>query len=65
MAALYRAGSERRLLFWSAHPDEQALIAGTVLEGALTGAVAVAVTVEPEGGSQQPTSEPFVVVPLG
>ncbi|GGK69564.1 anti-sigma factor [Ornithinimicrobium pekingense] len=37
----------------------------TVLEGALTGAVAVAVTVEPEGGSQQPTSEPFVVVPLG
>lgn len=45
---------------------EDALEEGeTVLEGSLTGAAAVAVTVEPEGGSQQPTSEPFVVVPLG
>lgn len=37
----------------------------TVLEGALTGAAAVALTVEPAGGSPQPTDEPFAVVPLG
>lgn len=46
--------------------EDAALADGeTVLEGALTGAAAVALTVEPEGGSEQPTSEPFVVVPLG
>lgn len=36
-----------------------------VLDGELRGAAAVGVTVEPEGGSSQPTSEPFAVVPLG
>jgi hypothetical protein len=35
LAALARAAGERRLLVWSAHPTEQGLIAGTVLEGAL------------------------------
>ena len=46
--------------------DEEAVEDGeSVLEGSLAGAAAVAVTVEPEGGSQQPTSDPFVVVPLG
>jgi hypothetical protein len=33
--ALARAAGERRLLIWSAHPDEEAAISGTVLEGAL------------------------------
>jgi anti-sigma-K factor RskA len=37
----------------------------TVLEGDVEGAAAVGLTVEPEGGSDQPTSEPFTVVPLG
>lgn len=37
----------------------------TLLEGALTGAAAVALTIEPAGGSPQPTDEPFAVVPLG
>ena len=32
---LVRAAGERRLLVWSGRPDEQRLIAGTVLEGAL------------------------------
>lgn len=40
--------------------DGQAL-----LEGGFAGAAAVGLTVEPAGGSQQPTSEPFAVVPLG
>ncbi len=35
MAALGRAAGERRILLWSAHPAEQSLIGGTVLEGAL------------------------------
>ncbi|MER7007981.1 DUF4012 domain-containing protein [Dactylosporangium sp. NPDC000555] len=34
-SALSRAASERRLLAWSAHPDEQAEIAGTVFAGTL------------------------------
>lgn len=43
----------------------QALDTGeTLLEGEFSGAAAVALTVEPEGGSEQPTVEPFVVVPL-
>ena len=33
--ALTRAGEEHRLLAWSAHPDEQALIDGTVVAGQL------------------------------
>lgn len=37
----------------------------TVLEGSPGDAVAVGITVEPPGGSDEPTSEPFVVVPLG
>ncbi len=37
----------------------------TLLEGAYAGAAAVGLTVEPAGGSDQPTSEPFAVVPLG
>ncbi len=35
-----------------------------VLQGTLAGAAAVGLTVEPEGGSDQPTSEPFAVVAL-
>ena len=35
------------------------------LEGALEGAAAVGLSVEPEGGSDQPTTEPIAVVPLG
>ncbi len=35
VAALARAAGERRLLVWSAHPDDQESIAGTVLEGAM------------------------------
>ncbi|WP_432826450.1 DUF4012 domain-containing protein [Dactylosporangium sp. CA-092794] len=35
LAALRRATGERRMLVWSAHPDEQRLITGTALEGAL------------------------------
>lgn len=36
-----------------------------VLEGSPAEAAAVGLTVEPEGGSDQPTTEPFAVVPLG
>lgn len=36
-----------------------------VLQGDPAGAAAVGLTLEPEGGSDQPTSEPFTVVPLG
>jgi hypothetical protein len=35
IAALARAAGERRLLVWSAHPEEEAALSGTVLEGAL------------------------------
>jgi hypothetical protein len=35
IAALERAAGEHRLMVWSAHPEEQAVIAGTSLEGAL------------------------------
>jgi hypothetical protein len=35
LSALARAAGERRLLVWSAHPDEQRGLAGTVLEGAM------------------------------
>lgn len=35
LSQLSRAAGERRILAWSAHADEQPLIAGTVLEGAL------------------------------
>lgn len=35
IAALAQAGSEHRLLLWSAHPDEQAVLAGTTLTGDL------------------------------
>jgi hypothetical protein len=35
LAALARAAGERRLLVWSAHPEDQQSIAGTVLEGAM------------------------------
>lgn len=36
-----------------------------VLEGDATGARAVGITVEPEGGSQEPTSEPIALFDLG
>jgi hypothetical protein len=35
LAELARAGSERRLLLWSAHPEEQAIIDGTAIAGTL------------------------------
>ena len=35
VAALARAGDERRLLLWSAHEDDQALLADTTLAGGL------------------------------
>ncbi|USQ86227.1 anti-sigma factor [Streptomyces phaeoluteigriseus] len=35
-----------------------------VLEGALAGAVAVGITVEPSGGSKQPTTEPLGLISL-
>ncbi|AXH95576.1 anti-sigma factor [Ornithinimicrobium avium] len=61
---------------WYVGPDGDARSAGlltpavldtgeTVLEGSPGDAAAVALTVEPSGGSDQPTSEPFAVVPLG
>lgn len=37
---LGRAAGERRLLVWSAHPEEQAALAGTVLQGRLPAAEA-------------------------
>lgn len=60
---------------WFVHEDGTAVSAGlmprdgddrseVVLEGDPAGAVAVGVTVEPEGGSEQPTSEPIVAIPL-
>lgn len=61
---------------WFVHEDGTARSAGVLseeavaehtdmLEGSPEGAVAVGLTVEPAGGSDAPTSEPFVVVPLG
>ncbi|MET9503530.1 anti-sigma factor [Streptomyces sp. NPDC006622] len=35
-----------------------------LLEGPLAGAVAVGITVEPPGGSRQPTTEPLGIIPL-
>jgi anti-sigma-K factor RskA len=35
-----------------------------LLEGTPDGAAALGLTVEPDGGSEQPTTEPFAVVPL-
>lgn len=60
---------------WFVGPDGAARSAGlltaetvaegrSLLEGSPDGAVAVGLTVEPAGGSTQPTTEPFVVVPL-
>lgn len=61
---------------WFVHADGTARSAGVLseealderadlLEGSTEGAVAVGLTVEPPGGSAEPTTEPFVVVPLG
>nr|WP_306270234.1 anti-sigma factor [Ornithinimicrobium sp. HY1793] len=57
---------------WFVHEDGTAVSAGLMpregdevaLEGAPAGAVAVGITVEPAGGSEQPTSDPIVAVPL-
>ncbi|GAA1146506.1 anti-sigma factor [Ornithinicoccus hortensis] len=60
---------------WFVHEDGTAVSAGlmprgeqdtseVVLEGEAAGAVAVGVTLEPAGGSDQPTSDPLVAVPL-
>lgn len=58
---------------WFSHPDGTVTDAGVmprdedaemVLEDDLGDAVGVAVTMEPEGGSEQPTSEPVVVIPF-
>ncbi|MFE9835336.1 anti-sigma factor domain-containing protein [Streptomyces sp. NPDC005551] len=38
--------------------------ASHVLRGPLAGAVAVGITVEPAGGSRQPTTEPLAVIPI-
>jgi hypothetical protein len=35
LAALAQAGDERRLLLWSAHPEDQAVLDGTTLQGGL------------------------------
>lgn len=61
---------------WFVHSDGTAVSAGVLsedafddqadlLDGSPEGAVAVGLTVEPAGGSDEPTTEPFVVVPLG
>ncbi|KAB7745145.1 hypothetical protein GA707_04070 [Nostocoides sp. F2B08] len=58
---------------WFSHPDGTVSDAGVmprdedaemVIEVDLGDAVGVAVTMEPEGGSEQPTSEPVLVVPF-
>ena len=57
---------------WFVHEDGTAVSAGLMpresdevaLEGDPTEAVAVGVTVEPAGGSERPTSDPIVAVPL-
>jgi len=38
VGALAQAARDGRLMVWSAHPDEQALLSGTVLSGELVGA---------------------------
>lgn len=46
--------------------DEDALEDGeALLDGPVSDAAAVGLSVEPAGGSEQPTTEPFAVVPLG
>ncbi|MFB6625363.1 anti-sigma factor domain-containing protein, partial [Streptomyces sp. NPDC056374] len=35
-----------------------------VLDGPLGNAVAVGITVEPAGGSEQPTTEPLGIIPI-
>lgn len=60
---------------WFVHEDGTAVSAGLMphddsgsttllLEGEPGGAIAVGVTLEPSGGSEQPTSDPIVAVPL-
>ncbi|WP_109471645.1 anti-sigma factor [Ornithinimicrobium cavernae] len=57
---------------WFVHEDGTAVSAGlmprdgdqVLLEGEPAGAVAVGITIEPAGGSEQPTSDPIVAVPL-
>lgn len=58
---------------WFSHPDGTVTDAGVmprdedaemVLDDDLGDAVGVAVTLEPEGGSTQPTSEPMLVIPF-
>ncbi|MFF4985516.1 anti-sigma factor [Streptomyces sp. NPDC001046] len=34
------------------------------LRGPLAGAVVVGITIEPAGGSQQPTTDPFAIIPI-
>lgn len=61
---------------WYVHADGTAVSAGLMpredsdqvtllLEGEPSGAVAVGVSIEPLGGSEEPTTEPIVAVPLG
>lgn len=65
----------RAYQLWFVHEDGSAVSAGLMppvtsesttllLEGHPDDAIAVGLTVEPSGGSQQPTSEPIVAVPL-
>ncbi len=60
---------------WLITDDEQALPAGFlkvgedghgeyIMRGDMEGVIAVGITVEPEGGSEQPTTEPIAVLPL-
>ncbi|MGA8044848.1 MAG: anti-sigma factor [Dermatophilaceae bacterium] len=58
---------------WFSHPDGSVTDAGVmpreadaamVLDDEMGDAVGVALTLEPEGGSSQPTSEPMVVIPF-
>lgn len=60
---------------WLITEDEQALPAGflrvgedgqgeQIMRGEMDGVVAVGITVEPEGGSEQPTTDPIAVLPL-
>lgn len=61
---------------WLITEDEQAIPAGflkvgedghgeEIMRGEMEGVVAVGITVEPEGGSEQPTTDPIAVLPLG
>ncbi|MFD9984022.1 anti-sigma factor domain-containing protein [Streptomyces massasporeus] len=38
--------------------------ASRALQGSLAGAVAVGITIEPAGGSQQPTTDPLAIIPI-